>query len=122
MADLKSGPGVLNWTVYAGDSNREEFQYVTGGVPVDLTGATFRSQARKTAQDGTVAATALITPVDLTKGLFTIEWDGEALRALLGGKATWAGVWDFEVLLPSQALPVTKLKGKFSIEMDVTRA
>lgn len=122
MATIDSGPQPLDWKVYAGDSNREAYEFLADGMPWDLTGAVIAAQARAEAPDEEVAATAIVTVVDAALGRYTVEWDGEGeLRALLAGQEEWAGVWDLEVLEAGETLPRSLLYGTFTVLMDVTR-
>jgi hypothetical protein len=120
MAKITSGPIQLDWSVYAGDSNREVFEFV-GDVPVDITGWVIEAQARRKKSDPVVGATAIVTLTDPGAGRFTVEWDGEQLRALLGEAESWAGVWDLQTTVGGETLPVTRLGGMFTVLMDVTR-
>ena len=94
------------------------------GDPWDLTGATVTAQARRTATDPVVALTASVTPVDAAQGIFAVSWDGNAVRALLDGEASWQGMWDLDVLEAGRAADgesVTVADGAVLAEMDVTR-
>lgn len=121
MAKLWSGPQQLDWEVYAGDLNRELFAVQTTD-PVDLTGAVIEAQARKSAVDKDIALTAKVTPVELTLGQFTVEWSGTEVRALLAGEMNWSGVWDLQITMADETLPMTLLRGQFVATHDVTRA
>lgn len=123
MASIDTTPAVCPWKVYAGDRNLQLFTfYASEGVPWDLTGAVLSAQARASATDATVAVDAVCTITDPAAGLATVEWDGEAVRTLLGAAATWAGVWDLQVLESGATLPLTLVKGPWTADMDVTRA
>ena len=121
MATLNSGPETLDWTWYVGDTEPETF-IITGESPVDLTGATIAAQARATAKDPVVAATAVITATNLANGEFTIGWDGEELRPLVEAAPTdkWVGVWDLQITLADGSIR-TRVAGRFTAEHDVTR-
>lgn len=121
MAMIDSGPMTLDWSVYVGDSNEELFEFLTDGVPWDLTGAVVTAQARVTAPDPAIAVTATVAPVDPTIGTYHVSWDGEALRTLLAGAETWKGTWDLQVLEAGKTLPRTLLRGAFLATHDVTR-
>lgn len=125
---IDSGPQCLNWSVYAGDSNVEAFEFLLNGDPWNLSGAEILAEARKTASDPEIAATATITTVDLSLGQVAIGWDGEELRALLEGAVaragepeTWVGVWDLQIHPSGDALPRTVLRGTLTVTNDVTR-
>lgn len=120
---IKNVPASCDWAVYAGDRNSQTFEfYATADTPWDLTGATLRAQARLDALDAAVAIEALCTVDDAVGGIVTVSWDGELVRALLAGAESWAGVWDIELIEAAQTLPVTLLAGKFTAQLDVTRA
>lgn len=123
MARIDSGPIKLDWSVYAGDANRELFAVSTSdGAPVNLSGVTLQAQARATAPDTLVAADAVVTPKDLALGQFYVQWDGAQLRALLAGKGQWSGVWDLQMDSGSPGGVETLLAGLFTVTHDVTRA
>ena len=121
MAELDSGPGRLDWKVYVGDTNREAFQ-MTGEQAVDLTGSTIAAQARRAAKDEEVVATAIIGTSGLADGEFTVEWDGEELRALVDAVPAdaWIGAWDLQITYPDGTID-TPLAGRFTVTYDVTR-
>jgi hypothetical protein len=122
MTSICTGPTRLDWgCVYAGDRNTVRLELLADGSPWNLDGAVLSAQARSTATSPDVALTATIVDVDPSRGLFDVGWDGEAVRALLGGAAAWSGVWDLQVLEPEQDLPTTVLHGTISATMDVTR-
>lgn len=122
MADINSGPELCSWTVYAGDRNIQTFAFFASeGIPWDITGATIRAQSRLTANDPVIAVEAVCEITDAADGIATVEWDGEAVRAILGVEETWEGVWDLQVIEAGQTLPVTLLYGSWTALMDVTR-
>lgn len=105
--------------VRAGD-DRAFLVVVSDGLdPVDLTGMTITSQARTTAPDPVVMLTALVTPDDLAGGSFYLSWDGDEVRSVLAGAASWSGVWDCQ--LDDAGTVTTIVAGKITCEMDVTR-
>lgn len=114
----------INWNLYAGDRNEKTLQVLKDGDPWDLTGATVTAQARRTANDPVVALTASVTPVDASQGIYTLGWDGNAVRALLGAEASWTGMWDMDVLEAGRAdgESETVADGAVLAEMDVTKA
>jgi hypothetical protein len=121
-----SGPAPLDWTVYAGDSNVERFEFISDNDPWDLSDATITAQVRATAMSDDIALTAtLSTPTDDAGlplvGVADIGWDGEEIRRLLGARDTWSGVWDLQVQKQGESLPRTLLRGTFTARMDVTR-
>lgn len=120
MPKISTTPTALDWDVYAGDNNRVTFQ-VTAGDPVDLTGATIAAQARASAASTAVALTGTVGTSGLALGEFTVAWDGEAIRTLLGSLETWQGVWDLQVTLAGETLPRTHFRGRFTATLDVTR-
>jgi hypothetical protein len=114
----------INLSLYAGDVNEQTLQVLRDGDPVDLTGATVTAQARRTPNDPVVALTAVVTMVEPAKGILTVAWDGNTVRALLGDDASWIGVWDLDVLPAgsSDGSSVTVADGAVTANMDVTRA
>jgi hypothetical protein len=122
MATIKTGPESLDWEAYLGDRNRAVVALPSEGDPVDITGAVLEAQVRASASDGVVGATATITEDDYTLGSMVVEWDGEALRALVGEGEVWTGVWDLQVTEVGETLPRTVYRGTFRITHDVTRA
>lgn len=121
MPEVRTTPSSLDLRVYAGDENRVELEVLAGGTPVDLTGAQIAAQARQTATDTDIAVQAEFTEIDHPTGRVAMSWDGEAVRALLGGEESWSGVWDLQILLPGKTLPTTPLAGKWVAQHDVTR-
>lgn len=116
------GPAVVNLTgVRAGDRNEFTMTLTSGGVPVNLTGHTVTAAARKKAEDvDPPACTAVVTVTDAVAGQLTVAWPGDAVRAMLGGAASWAGVWDLQSA-PASGDPVTLVAGTLTAVMDVTR-
>lgn len=122
MASLQMGPGAVDLLgVRAGDRNIVTVELTTDGAPWDLTGAALLAQARKSNSDADPALVATITPVDPAQGRFTLEWDGEEVRTLLGADTTWDGVWDLQVTEATQTLAETVAAGKLTCELDVSR-
>ena len=101
---INSGPGEMDWIVYAGDRNKETFEIVSATDPVDITGAVVEAQARTTAKEPTVALTAAVDLTDPTLGRFTVQWDGDAVRTLLAGSDSWEGVWDLQIIESGETL------------------
>lgn len=125
MAVLQSIPETLDWTWYVGDTEPEKFT-VTGEQPIDLTDHVIAAQARVSAKDQVVAATAIITnPVgyDITIGEFAVSWDEAELRALVDAATgdRWIGVWDLQITKPDGSVR-TRVRGIFTAILDVTRA
>jgi len=105
--------------IRAGDLNRVAFTVHVGGAPVDLTGATITAQAREFAGSAT-ALDAHVTPdADPTSGRFTMRWDGDEIRTLLGSATTWQGVWDVQIAQGPDTTTIAH--GSFACELDVTR-
>jgi hypothetical protein len=122
VAKISTGPSPLDWEAYAGDINRATLSMPSEADPVDITGAVVEAQARASASDATVAATATVTLVEPVLGTFTVEWDGEALRTLVAGEEKWTGVWDLQIIETGETLPRTVYRGVFTVIHDVTRA
>jgi hypothetical protein len=118
-----SGPAEFNWDcLIAGDRNEEDFQLSLNLMPWDLTGATFKAQGRTNPIDADPAPlTAVITPVDLPRGIITIGWPGDQVRAVLAGGEAWAGYWDLEITVAGATMPDTVLAGTLTAKSDVTR-
>ena len=112
----------INLCVRAGDKNETTLQVLADGDPKDLTGAVVTAQARQQAIDAAPALTAPVTAVDEAKGVYTVAWDGEDVRALLAGEARWSGVWDLNVVETGDTLATTPCGGAVEALLDVTRA
>ncbi len=117
---VNTGPAELNIEVYAGDANEVPLEFLAADDPWDITGAVITAQARKTKTDPEVAIEADVTITDAPNGLALMAWDGEDVRTLLAGETSWQGGWDLQILELGKTLPVTKLAGTFSAELDVT--
>lgn len=118
---LPLGPAFLDITgVRAGDRNLISLTLTSGGAPLDLTGMTVEAQARPTPLAESVI-TAVTEVTDAPGGVFTLRWPGDEVRAMLGTKTSWKGVWDLQVQSVGED-PVTMIAGNFSAVMDVTRA
>lgn len=122
MAALQMGPAAVDLLgVRAGDRNAVTIELTSDGSPWDLTGAALSAHARSDSMDPTPSLEATVTPVDPAQGRFLLEWDGEAVRTLLGESATWEGLWDLQVVAQGQTLAETVAAGKLTCELDVTR-
>lgn len=121
MTAIITGPGTLDWELYAGDANRRTFQFLAGDDPWDITGAVIEAHARVTDLDPAPALIATCTIDTIGPGLATVEWDGEVIRTLLANEETWAGVWDLQITEAGQTLPTTLLRGKVTAVQDVTK-
>jgi hypothetical protein len=121
-ASICTGPTRVDWgCVRAGDRNVVRFELLAGGSPWNLAGAVLSAQARTEAVSEEVALTATIVEVDPSRGWYDVGWDGEDVRSLLAGAASWSGVWDLQVVEAEQVLATTVVHGTLSAEMDVTR-
>jgi len=119
---LNFRPGTLDLIgIRANDRNHMQVTLKQGGVPWDTTGAVVAAQARTTANSEEVGIEASVTEVDTTVGQYVLKWAGADVATLLGGAATWDGVWDLQVLESGQDEPETVLEGVFQAESDVTR-
>jgi hypothetical protein len=107
--------------IRAGDRNEIAVTLTSSSKAVDLTGCTITAQARETSIETTSAIDAVCTITNALAGKFTIRWPGDAVSDLLGGEATWKGVWDCQVDDGSGTDPVTITAGSFSADMDITR-
>lgn len=116
------GPAVANLIgIRAGDRNLILATITAKGEPVDLTGKTVSAQARSKAVDpDPPVLKADVEVLDAAGGKISIKWPGDEVRAALGDKATWKGVWDLQVEEPGED-PITLCAGTFQAEMDVTR-
>ena len=120
MATVNLSPAPTDLVgIRAGDRNLITFTVKSGGVAMDLTGKSVEAQARLTPNDSAVLA-AVVTITDAVNGKGTLRWPGDAVRTLLAGAATWAGVWDMQMTTTGQD-PVTITAGTFGAVMDVTR-
>jgi hypothetical protein len=119
---LKSIPSSMDWQVYAGDRNAEAFRITRNGDPIDLTDAEINAYCRVKRNDPQPAVIAVIAPIDLANGEFSVTWDGEELREALDAQSAikWTGSWDLQVRMPGDDLPKTWLQGRFIIGYDVT--
>lgn len=122
MAVVTLTPPTLDlYGIRAGDRNLMTVTLTRSGTPIDLTGQQVKAQARKVASDiDPPALTATITITNAAGGVFTMEWDGDAVRTLLGTEVSWTGVWDLQYG-PSGGKPLTIAAGAFRADMDVTR-
>lgn len=123
MAKVVLGPAVVDIAgVRAGDRNEIAFKLKMGGAPLDLTGLTLSAQARKeSTSEDPPALVAVISDLDPPAGTGVLRWDGEQVRALLNGQATWSGVWDMQADDGTPGGPLTVAAGSFGAVMDVTR-
>lgn len=122
MTTLDVGPARLDLTrVRAGDYTTVQVSIKEDDSPKDTTGAVVSSHVRKTADADAIAITGIIGTIDETQGVYTVSFDGADVRTLLGGRDTWDGVWDIQIILDGTTYPVTLTSGTFSAEMDVTR-
>lgn len=117
---IDSTPGCCNWICYAGDTSGEVFEFLTDGVPWDMTGCTVAATARRSAIDAEVALTATCTAVDAAIGQWRVAWDPAAVRTLLAGSETWTGVWDLQVTDAGGGI-ATVVRGTLTARLDVTR-
>lgn len=121
MASVKLGPTQLDLSgIRAGDINQINFALTRNGLPVNLTNYTIAAEVRKTAVDTVVMITATTQVIDPEQGTFYIAFDGEDVRAALGGAASVKGVWDLE-LSSGTGAALTIAAGSFEAVMDVTR-
>jgi hypothetical protein len=124
MADTIDGtPPTLNWKIYVGDRNEQQFYITDNNGAVDLSGAEILVQAREEPISPTASLTATVTPSDLGSGHFIVGWDGEEVRALVDstGTSQWRGVWDLQITESGETLPLTYARGTLSAIYDVTR-
>jgi len=115
------GYTTINLCARAGDKNATTLQVLVDGEPKDLTGAVVTAQARHTATDAAPALTATVTATEEALGIYTVAWDGDAVRALLNGSASWSGVWDLNVVQFGETLATTPCGGRLDALLDVTR-
>lgn len=121
MTAFSSTIGTLNLELYAGDRNHYELTFTAAGEVWDMTGAVVQAQARIRPNAVAAVLTATIEEVDASLGKWSMEWDGDAVRTVIGAGETWLGVWDLQVTEAGQALPMTLVKGGLRALMDVTR-
>lgn len=117
------GPAPVDITgVRANDRNLITGRLTYKGDPVNLTGSTLTSQARKRAQDADPPALVAVCEITVPlNGEYTIRWPGDAVATLLGTAASWSGVWDFQLDDGSPDGPITIAAGAFGAVWDVTR-
>lgn len=122
MTALDLGPARLDLKrVRAGDYTTVQISIKEDGNPKDTTGAVVTSHVRKTADADAIALDGIVTIVDETTGVYTVSFDGNDVRTLLGGRDSWDGVWDVQIVVQGTTFPVTLIAGSFGAEMDVTR-
>jgi hypothetical protein len=122
MTLVTLGPAKLDLAgIRAGDRNVIQLTITQAGAPFDLGEITVTAQARKTATaPDPPALVGEVTILSAPQGILNLRWDGEDVRDLLAGAASWAGVWDLQTL-PVGGHPSTLVAGSFKAVMDVTR-
>lgn len=93
-------PAKYDMVVYQGATLYLPMQYVSGGVPVDITGCSIRATGRERYDAGAVAFDLTvgqgITVNEATAGKFTLSLTLDQTDAI-----TFAlGVWDLEITFP----------------------
>lgn len=115
----------VNITVEQGSYYSKRFTYKPGGVALDLTGYTARSQVRRDARDETVAATATIEFVTpRSTGSFDFILTEAVTTAMETGKTVddKASQYVYDIELISASGRVTRVvKGTLSLDPEVTR-
>jgi len=108
-------PGQYDITVYANEDYRLNLTHTAGGVPTNLTGYTFRLQAKSTA-----AATPFVTfssAVTSASAGQTRHW---LTRAATAAHVNKAGVYDLMQIAPDGTVSYV-MRGKVRIVETVTR-
>ena len=79
-------PGTLNLSYHEGDDESYVFQLTdSGGLPIPLVGATVACEVRDN-PGGTLLATASCVLTDASNGIFTVNLDKDATRAMAGAR------------------------------------
>ena len=112
-------PGKTDLSIYQGDDYLLHASFTAGGVPLDLTGHSFRAQIRPTTADDDAGAAALaefeVTVTDPAGGELDLEL-AHTVTTDLSGKAHW----DLEGTDPAGKV-TTYLAGVVVVTDEVTR-
>jgi hypothetical protein len=100
-------PVTVDCVAYRGDSWQQQFRFLDGAVPVDLTGATVEAEARDPAGD----VHPLQVTVDAATGLVTISMPAGSLPAA-------SYMYDVEVV--KAGVVTTWVRGRLAVSRDVT--
>jgi hypothetical protein len=112
-----TSPHILDWCLTAPDVRNEAVvEFLAGGDPWPLTGAVLTAEGRADVSDVAPAITAVVTEIDITDGLFNVEWPAAQVEALLGSSDYWEGVWWMRLLEAGETLPVEVVSGVLSIK------
>ena len=110
---MASSPATIDLNTYRGDTFEQEFRLIQGGDPFDLTGATVVSQARSVSYAST-ANKSLVVEID------TPPTDGKITLSLPPAISPGEYLYDIEVT--KDTIVRTWVKGKLTIERDITNA
>jgi len=116
-------PPQCNLALYAGDgvAIRLTVQY-KDGTPYPLDGGTVYASIRHSRIDPDPPLLAFnVDTTDAAGGIVILGLAGADTQTLLGGLATFSGVWDAQ-FQPTGADPKTLIQGTVSCVADVTRA
>ncbi len=113
-------PLINNITIYRGDN----FSYpitlqTTGGVAINLTGATITSQIKNTPDDVTALISFTVANTALSSGQFTLSLTSTNTASLSFSNGA-TGVYDVQVV-DSGGNTTTYLAGTVTLTKDVTR-
>jgi hypothetical protein len=110
-----SQPMQVDLVVYRGDSGTMRVTVTTiGGVPVDISGATWDCDIRTSVDDPTTVANMTVTPV-----AGTVQSVDVFLTALNSAQLDDSYVWDLQMTLAGEVK--TLLAGTVTVVKDVSR-
>ncbi len=108
-------PAVYNTGILRGDTFSESFTFATGGVPLDLTGASVRIQLRN-------RSGGVIGSFENGSGIEAAQ-DGGAIVWTIEGSQTAAyapGLYQYDIEVTTGSTVRTYLSGSFTVQKDIT--
>jgi hypothetical protein len=102
-------PAVVDLDAYQGDTWAQTFRFVEAGTPVDLTGATVESHARR-----------VVGSVELVPLVVALGEPGEVTISYPATGALESGSYEYDVQVDVSGLVRTWVRGRLSILRDVT--
>lgn len=99
-----------------GEDCRRILVVKSGGLPVNLTGYSYRAQVRASYTDAVPLATFVVDPSQLSMGSITLVLPS-AVTTQLAGKT---GVWDLQQIDPSGSVSYL-VRGAFKCYLSATR-
>jgi hypothetical protein len=108
-------PARLDLIIYRGDDFLKSLQFTDDeDEPINITGWTFLSQIRKTANDDELLAALTVTVTDAATGKLDLTLAASITKSLV------TGVWDLEAVADGDTR--TYLAGDAIVTSDVSRA